>query len=423
MAVQPCANFVVLCFENLHLGFLGPYGNATVDTEHFDRLAAEGVVLDNYYAEIPDCVATRQAVWQGIPVLWRGQEMKRPAFQDFQEHGVRTVWFGSQPSAERLQHLLSTAFAEAIAVEVSDNPEGVLSAAVDWLSTHRHSGRFVLWIDLPGLRPPRQVPEVWRGIYTEELSEAKEATTGLVTFRTLESKGLAGQPVEEEEEAAREVLWGAIVDNPESLDYAAMLTWMDDLVGYFLDALRDSPLWESTGIAVTADHGEELLRPAAGKCDGLKIHDELVHLPLVIRVPGCLRQTGRSRSFYQPADFGIALLKLMGIPVAAPPVGIKPLELAVWAIEDEGRTGLALADPGRTQWGWRTPDWLLVTTLHPTDTLLPEDPWEREERIVSASRLYAKPDDRWERHECQHIERALCVELFGALRQYLTICP
>ncbi len=42
---------VVVC-NSLHLGFLGAYGNAWIETPNlYDRLAAEGVVFDHHFPE------------------------------------------------------------------------------------------------------------------------------------------------------------------------------------------------------------------------------------------------------------------------------------------------------------------------------------------------------------------------------------
>ena len=44
-------NVIVVVCNSLHLGFLGAYGNAWIDTPSLDRLASEGVVFDHHFPE------------------------------------------------------------------------------------------------------------------------------------------------------------------------------------------------------------------------------------------------------------------------------------------------------------------------------------------------------------------------------------
>ena len=44
-------NVIVVVCNSLHLGFLGAYGNAWIETPSLDRLAAEGVVFDHHFPE------------------------------------------------------------------------------------------------------------------------------------------------------------------------------------------------------------------------------------------------------------------------------------------------------------------------------------------------------------------------------------
>src|SRR5262245_37302094 len=53
---------LVLNASALHLGYLGCYGNEWVATPALNRLAAEGVVFDQHYADAP---GTPRSSWTG----------------------------------------------------------------------------------------------------------------------------------------------------------------------------------------------------------------------------------------------------------------------------------------------------------------------------------------------------------------------
>ena len=44
-------NVIVVVCNSLHLGFLGAYGNAWIETPNLDRLASEGIVFDHHFPE------------------------------------------------------------------------------------------------------------------------------------------------------------------------------------------------------------------------------------------------------------------------------------------------------------------------------------------------------------------------------------
>ena len=58
-------NVIVVVCNSLHLGFLGAYGNAWIETPHLDRLAAEGVVFDHHFPENLTTLPTRRSWWTG----------------------------------------------------------------------------------------------------------------------------------------------------------------------------------------------------------------------------------------------------------------------------------------------------------------------------------------------------------------------
>ncbi len=413
MAEACCENLVVIAIENLHVGLLGCYGNSTVDTEHLDMLAAEGVVLDNYYATTPTCQAVRAAIFGKDSSV--SQAASAPVPWTTLPHQV--TWIGPQRFLDRDQPLLDRAFKHAVAVEEPAGPEDVVGAAADWLSEHHRKGPFLLWLEVPGLEPPRAVPEEWRELYERELGAVEtEVQATVTTFQQLEARGIAGQPMEEEELESYRILWGALVGRPDVLNYAAAVTWVDDAIGSLLSALRDSVLWPRTGVIVTSDHGERLLttdEQTDSTFDPGPLHEEVLHLPLLIRMPNMDDRIGRSRALLSPADLGDAIPDFLGLRNGeAEPTRLRAI---VQASAEPSRERLICRWPDGRLWGLRQRDWFLLTRLDPTAPPEFRDDLDKEEQILEASRLYAKPEDRWERNSLHRAEPALCVELFDQL--------
>jgi arylsulfatase A-like enzyme len=68
--------------------------------------------------------------------------------------------------------------------------------------------------------------------------------------------------------------------------YDAGIRWADEQIRRLTERLVELNLWDKCAMAVTADHGEEFLDHGGRFHAPVKLTEELVHVPLLIRVPG-----------------------------------------------------------------------------------------------------------------------------------------
>jgi arylsulfatase A-like enzyme len=68
--------------------------------------------------------------------------------------------------------------------------------------------------------------------------------------------------------------------------YDAGIRWADAQIEMLARYLQDAGLWDDSLIAVTADHGEEFLDHGARFHAPATVFEEIVHVPLLLRVPG-----------------------------------------------------------------------------------------------------------------------------------------
>jgi arylsulfatase A-like enzyme len=109
-------------------------------------------------------------------------------------------------------------------------------------------------------------------------------------------------------------------------NYDGEIAYLDHHLGRFVDALRAQGLWQRTILVLTADHGEEFL-DHGGYWHGGTLYDELLRVPLVVRVPG-----REGRVVGQPVstrDLFATLIDLVhgNLPSASPDTGrtLRPL--------------------------------------------------------------------------------------------------
>ena len=89
---------------------------------------------------------------------------------------------------------------------------------------------------------------------------------------------------------------------------------MDTQVAGLVDKLRNSHLWENCVFALTADHGEEFLDHEGRYHPPSRVTEELVRVPLLLRVPG-LKQAAPVEAPFSLVHLAPTLLEAAGASV------------------------------------------------------------------------------------------------------------
>jgi arylsulfatase A-like enzyme len=229
----------------------------------------------------------------------------------------------------------------------------------------------ILWIDGPNLAPPWSLPRDLLDSYCE--------------------------PPEEPWPDPPRGVWPK-VEIGELLrlhnTFAAVVTYFDAQLDALLEDM-DEP--DDALICVTARCGLPLGEHGLVGAGRAWLHDELVHVPLVMRLPGGRDAGRRIAALTQPADLPPTFRQLLSAGQAATSAtnrGLLPLlNGEAETIRPHARSALTVGDSAEL--ALRTPDWaLLVPTKVPAGDL-PRGP-----------QLYVKPDDRWEVNDVrqQHLE-------------------
>jgi arylsulfatase A-like enzyme len=68
--------------------------------------------------------------------------------------------------------------------------------------------------------------------------------------------------------------------------YDAGIRWVDSQIARLVDGLKQMNLWDDCALALTADHGEEFLEHGGRYHAPTRLTEEIIRVPLLIRVPG-----------------------------------------------------------------------------------------------------------------------------------------
>ncbi|HEY3974991.1 MAG TPA: sulfatase [Candidatus Sulfotelmatobacter sp.] len=96
--------------------------------------------------------------------------------------------------------------------------------------------------------------------------------------------------------------------------YDAGVRWADAQMGRLVETLRRQNLWSDTVFAFTADHGEEFLEHEGRFHPPSKLMEELLHVPLLLRVPGSAKQPVK-KSPFSLVHLAPTLLDIAELPV------------------------------------------------------------------------------------------------------------
>jgi arylsulfatase A-like enzyme len=373
---------LVIVAGGLHLGYLGCYGNDWIDTPALDELAASSVVFDQHYADAPDVAGARRSwrtgryqfpMLEASPIATGGTDV----LAALKQQGVTTflILDGSRPH--------DTDFAQGwdhVKIAKGDRKETALvrtleavQKALDRCTRLEH---WLIWVELAPLRPPWDVPDEFRNRFF------------------LQSTDDDTEDDSEEEATALQPWTGALPDWIDEKDdatflrlqrtYAGAVAYLDAGLDMLLQDLAARELQDELLLVLTSDHGLPLGEHGVVGLGQPWLHDELAHVPLLLRLPGEAEAGRRVPALTQAVDLGPTLLDAFGAPL--PPVhGHSLLPLARGATEqmrDYAVMGLQVG--ADVEWALRSPDYSFLLPLRTT-----------AERL-RAPQLYVKPDDRWE---------------------------
>jgi len=378
-------NVLVIEASGLHLGYVGCYGNDWVATPHLNQLAAEGVAFDQHIADAPGAL---------VPTSWTGRApLPSPDGAPPRDTGPDLAKLLEAEGGRLIRVGTRTAFGQA-PPHALNGLESLIDQAGQALVELAETDPGVLWLHLPNLSPPWQIAEEYLGPYFPP-----------------------GPPTEGEEQPTP---WfdppvgpHAPVDDAQwrrlQNSYGSAVTYVDDHLGLLWEMLHEIGLTDDILLCFTADRGLALLEHGViGECRPW-LHDELVHLPMVLRFPNAAQAGRRVLTLTQPADLMPTILAALELPIPDGLHGHNLLPLAhgqATSVRPYACTGLAHGN--RLEWAIRTPDWAYLLPVRQGS----DDP-------PRPAQLYVKPDDRWELNNLLQQRLDLGERLEQTLRGYV----
>lgn len=343
---------VVLNASALHLGFIGCYGNDEVLTPNLDRLAAEGVVFDQHISHEPKIAQSASLL---IPQSWHDG----PA---------------------RVMDLTSRNWDKDVAAQIIAEVK------------RRHEAS-LLWLDLPSLAPPWRVSE---SILAEYFPASADDVEEMAISPWLNPPT---GPVDAEETTCLRL----------QRSYAAVVTEFDAAIGEVLEWFEKQNRLDDFLFCVTADCGLALGEHGYAGEHRAWLHEEIVHIPLIMRLPGAREAGVRVGALTQPADLIATLAESLGLTAPKDGTSLIPLiDGERDSIHPSVSARLRIADS--EEWALRTPEWHLTVPICSP----PGDP-------PRTAQLFVKPDDRWEINDIRQHNLDVAEQMEQTLRDSMSV--
>jgi arylsulfatase A-like enzyme len=433
---------LVICFDRWHLGFAGCYGSEFIETPNLDLLAERGIVFDCCYAEHACADPAARACFTGRHQFFSPPRREAQSARSgdliaaLNATGVQT-WCVRERNDES-QALLWPAFTqmhevtgeEGIDVPVRALPfSRLVERAATLIETQAGANEApaLLWLASRGVPVPWLPPRELYDLYFEEFGLEPARNAG----ESAEAAPAADAPAAEDASEQEQLLdAGDDLIHIEGLPlearyakalYAAYVSALDLGLGRLLASMENSRAWRDALLVVTSHLGQsmgehgELDQPVA-------LHEEWLHVPLIVCAPGSSLAGTRSGALVQPADLAIFLLEYFGVQ-CGPAIEASPFSLArpagsaqpasalfghsLWPLLRQERDAvreLAVTGIDRRHFALRTADRHALFRVPKTET------------TPVCVGLYRKPEDRFELDDVASQEPETVDELTNRAR-------
>lgn len=139
-------------------------------------------------------------------------------------------------------------------------------------------------------------------------------------------------------------------------DYDSAIAYVDDRLGKILDWLRRQGLYDESLLVFLSDHGESLGEQGAWS-HGTHVFEETIHVPLIVKFPASLGLRGRVRTVVQLADVFPTLIDLFGQEI---PLDGRSLMEGLAGPDYDDRFVVARTFAKQSAFGLRWRDWFYV---------------------------------------------------------------
>ncbi|MCX6567257.1 MAG: sulfatase [Candidatus Aminicenantes bacterium] len=302
-------NVILISVDTLRADHVGTYGYDRPVTPRIDALATDGVVFENAYSTAPWTLPAHVSMLTGLNCVRhrvytendRMDPRTTTLAEIMRERGYATRAIVASGGFISARFGFSKGF-EEYRMDTGDLSNETQASkagqdAVQWIEQNTDRS-FFLFLHTYQVHSPYKSPEPYRSMFLRKDARWKKFDI----IGDLGGREGIFTPLSESERA-----------NVIAL-YDAGIRYTDEtLIQPVVDALRRHKLYDRTMIIVTSDHGEEFY-DHGGWSHAHTVYDELIRVPLIIKMPRSEFRGRRYSSIVRLIDLMPTVLDVAGIP-------------------------------------------------------------------------------------------------------------
>ncbi|MEM7437758.1 MAG: sulfatase, partial [Myxococcota bacterium] len=387
---QPAKNVIVLVIDTLRADKLRAFNpESRVETPTMDRLASEGVVFKEAMAPENWTKPSVASILTGLhpqthqqktgssalpsSALLLSEHLQREGFDtgSFIANGYVSDRFGFDQGWDDYTNDIR----EGKSTEAKD----VFHEAVTWIEAHKDE-RFFAYVQTIDPHVPYDPPTEYLRMYDPSEYD------GQVRPR------MTGELLERAKRRPPQVVFDARDQRRLAALHDGEITQHDHFLGKFVDRLASLGVLDDTLLVITSDHGEEF-NDHGSWGHGHSIYQELLHVPLMLRLPGSLPGGKVVHDSVSTLDVSATVTDLLGVSPMPTNEG-ESLSPLVWGTGGR-RPSVAFSDFQDDRRVLTAGRWKFIVRGNLTSTMfdLERDPAEKNELDASAhpiGRRYAR---------------------------------
>ncbi|MCX6567256.1 MAG: sulfatase [Candidatus Aminicenantes bacterium] len=301
-------NIILISVDTLRADHVGTYGYDKPVTPRIDALAADGVVFENVYSTAPWTLPAHVSMFTGLNCV------QHRVYSEHDRMDPRTTTLAEimRGRGYATRAITSGGFVSSIfgfskgfdeyhmdQADMMDASQAAKTGydAAQWIEKNADRS-FFLFLHTYQVHSPYKSPKPYQTMFLRP----DAPWTRVDVTNILGGQGGVYKPLSESERANMIALYdGGIRFTDETL------------VQHVVDALRRHKLYDRTMIIVTSDHGEEFY-DHGGWTHSHSVYDEIIRVPLVIKMPGSECRGRRYSSIVRLIDLMPTVLDVAGIP-------------------------------------------------------------------------------------------------------------
>jgi arylsulfatase A-like enzyme len=330
---------VLISVDTLRADRVNAYGYAARRvTPHMDALARDGVLFESHITSSPWTTPAHLSLFTSLSPSAHG--VMRP-FKEQQKSLAEGVVEGLAESRTTMAELLAArgyrtaaftggssmdprlGFGQGFALydtSMFKLDDANMARLFAWTREHREGGFFLFWHTFEVHAPYLGADFVSEVATPGEAAQVRESTERI--RRDLAAGGTAAH------QAVELGRIGALRRDVCEALYVGSIKSMDERLGAFLGLLRELSLYERALIVLTSDHGEEFADRSADSffnVHGHNLHEEMVRVPLVLKLPGQRHAGTRVKAVTRAVDVLPTVLRALSLPLGEEMQGL-PLQ-------------------------------------------------------------------------------------------------